>query len=387
MSGASRRIAVTTGGAHVPGLDAVIAGVTRAAHELGWTVVGIRDGYEGLLFPERYPMGGVMPLTLDVVEGRAIGALLGASRLDPLRVQALTPDGQADEVDRSGDVLEALRREQVDGVVAIVGSKTIGLALKLDRRGVKSVCVPKSIENELAVTDRTVGFHSALASCTELLDRVRDEARGTRRLGVVEVPGDLVGWLALHSGLAACADAVLIPEVPFDLDKVATHLGRGGRSRGGPSLVVAAEGARPAGGQSLTRDAAPHRERLRRALSLGSSGDDTDDGRQVIEKAGLVGKAISLALRERCGCRTFAVTAAHMLRGGPPSVTDRQLGLAYGAAAVRGVHGAKTGTITAIQSSRVAYVPLVEAVNQVRRVRPDSEVLVAARALGIALGD
>lgn len=107
----------------------------------------------------------------------------------------------------------------------------------------------------------------------------------------------------------------------------------------------------------------------------------------MIEKAGLVGKAISLALGQRCGCRTFAVTAAHMLRGGPPSVTDRQLGLAYGAAAVQGLHCAKTGTMTAIHSARVAYVPLVEAVNQVRRVHPDSEVLVAARALGIALGD
>lgn len=240
-----RRIAVNAGGGYVPGMNAVAAGVARAAHHLGWECVGIRDGYEGVLFPDRYPGGGVVPLTPAAVDGLADAPapLLGTSRVDPERVRTVT-DEVVTEPDRSADVLVALKRERIDAVVSVVDRRAMGIAWKLQKKGLPTVCVPESVENDLAVTELSFGFNTAVSFTVELLDRVRQAARSTHRVAVVEVLGQFAGWLALHAGTAALADAVLIPEIHYDLGKVAARLTAGGPR---PALVVVAEGARGRG--------------------------------------------------------------------------------------------------------------------------------------------
>ena len=243
-----RRIAVNAGGGYVPGMNAVAAGVARAAHHLGWECVGIRDGYEGVLFPDRYPGGGVVPLTPAAVDGLADAPapLLGTSRVDPERVRTVT-DEVVTEPDRSADVLVALKRERIDAVVSVVDRRAMGIAWKLQKKGLPTVCVPESVENDLAVTELSFGFNTAVSFTVELLDRVRQAARSTHRVAVVEVLGQFAGWLALHAGTAALADAVLIPEIHYDLGKVAARLTAGGPR---PALVVVAEGAARSGTQT-----------------------------------------------------------------------------------------------------------------------------------------
>jgi 6-phosphofructokinase 1 len=187
--------------------------------------------------------------------------------------------------------------------------------------------------------------------------------------------------------MAALADAILMPEIPFDLAKVAARLQRDRRSGRAPDLVVVAEGARPASAEPSTGERVGGTEHMRRALSPGSSTEGTSAGRRVIQRSGRVSEAVALDLQRRCDCETFAFVLGQMIRGGRPTPTDRQLGLAYGAAAVRGLHEGQSGVMVAFQPPHLTYVPLADAVNTVRTVPPDSAFVQAARALGIALGD
>src|SRR5512136_3265424 len=243
-----KRIAVNFGGGYVPGLNAVITGVVLAASELGWDTVGIRDGYDGLLFPDRYSDGGLVTLTPAIVENLtgATGCILGtAAQSDPFHVRTINAENMVEEVDRSDELLEKIRKEKIDAVVSVVGSRALSILWKLSRKGLKTVCVPKSVENDVAATMLSFGFNSALSFVAEMLERCRQAAQAARRIGVVEVLGGHSGWLALQGGMAVCADAVLIPEIPYDLRKVAAKLrekGEEGRTFG---LVVVAEGAKP----------------------------------------------------------------------------------------------------------------------------------------------
>src|SRR5512143_4161997 len=248
-----KRIAVNFGGGYVPGLNAVITGVVLAASELGWEVVGIRDGFEGLLFPDRYPDGGVMRLTPAIVENLtgSTGCILGtAAQSDPFHVRTINAENLVEEVDRSDELLERIRKERIDAVVSIVGSRALSILWKLSRKGLKTVCVPKSVENDVAATMLSFGFNSALSFVADMLERARQAGQSARRVAVVEVLGEHSGWLALQAGMAVCADAVLIPEIPYDLSKVAQKLreqAKAGRTFG---LVVVAEGAKPSAGRN-----------------------------------------------------------------------------------------------------------------------------------------
>ena len=245
MTTPTKRIAINIGGGYVPGLNAVIAGTVLAASELGWEVVGIRDGFEGLLFPERYPDGGLVKLTRETVGhlSSAAGAILGtAARSDPFHVRSINAEHQVEEIDRSDDLLETIRGHNIEAVISVVGSRALSILFKLHRKGLKTVCVPKSVENDMATTALSFGFNSALSFAVDTLDRARQAADSSRKIGVVEVLGEQAGWLALQAGMAVCADAVLIPEIPYDINTVASqapqevpgreYIGAGGGGRG-----------------------------------------------------------------------------------------------------------------------------------------------------------
>ncbi|MFO1429947.1 MAG: 6-phosphofructokinase [Candidatus Competibacteraceae bacterium] len=387
MNATLPRIAITVGTGYVPGLNAVITGAVLAASELGWDVVGIRDGFEGLLFPERYPEGGWLKLTPQLVENgsSAGGTLLGtAVRNDPFHVRTVNAENQVEEVDRSEALLETLRAEQIAAVIAVVGARGLSMLYKLHRRGLQTVCVPSAVENDLAATSLSFGFNSTLSFATELLDRARQAARSARKLGVVEVPGEHTGWLALQAGMAVCADAVLIPEIPYDLRKVAARLREKAQAGQTYGLVVVAEGARPvAGGPPSTADS-PSSPPLKASLSPLAMGDA---GAHVIDRSGHVAETVALQLQRLTDRETYPLVLGQWVKGGAPTAVDRQLGLAYGAGAVRALNANQTGVMVAFQPPDLKFVPLDQAINQVRTVPAHSEFVQIVRALGIALGD
>src|SRR5512143_167844 len=280
-----RRIALNFGGSYVPGLNSVITGTVLAAHELGWEVVGIRDGFDGLLAPERYADGGVLAITPQIVENLSAGgnAILGnATRTDPFRVRQVNAENQVEEVDRSGQLIAKIAAEKIDAVISVVGPRALSILFRLHRQGLRTVCVPTSVENDVAATQLSFGFNSALSFTVDMLERVRQAAQSAQKIGVVEVLGERAGWLALQAGIAVCADAVLIPEIPYDMEKVAAKL----REKIGPArtsgLVVVAEGALPRGGQQTVGErVAP--DVLKASLSPGATGEG---GSHVIERSG-----------------------------------------------------------------------------------------------------
>ena len=215
-----RRVAIMVGAGHVPGINAVIMGSAMAAGKLGWELVGIRDGFDGLLYPACYAGGGLLTVDQDLVESldpSAAGLLGQAPRVDPFHVRRVNEDDMVEEVDMSEDLLKKLQAENIDALIAVVGGRGLSILYKLHRKGLNVVCVPRSIENEIASTMVSFGFNSALSFTIELLGRVREAARAARKIAVVEVLGEQAGWLALQAGIAVGADAVLIPEIPCDL--------------------------------------------------------------------------------------------------------------------------------------------------------------------------
>src|SRR5512137_2287091 len=380
-----KRIAVNVGWGYVPGLNAVITGVVLAASKMGWEVVGIRDGYEGLLFPDRYPEGGLMRLTPQMMETLAetTGCIVGtAGQSDPFRVRTLNEEDQVEELDRSDELLEMIRKAGIDAVVSVAGPRALSVLWKLSRKGLRTVAVPKSAENDMAATALSFGFNSTLSFAAEMLERVRQAAQAARRIGVVEVPGENAGWLALQAGIAGGADAVLIPEIPYDLRKVAAKLREKAESGRQYGLVVVAEGARPSAG--LETPAGTSDPDMKAALSPGATGRE---GSFVIEGAGQVAAEVARGLQRLTDRETFPFVLGQLAKGGPPTVVDRQLGLAYGAGAVLALKNGRDGVMVVFQPPDLKFVPMAEAINKFRTVPAGSEFLQIARALGLTLGD
>ncbi|HZV81846.1 MAG TPA: 6-phosphofructokinase [Geobacteraceae bacterium] len=379
-----KRIAVNFGGGYVPGLNAVITGAVLAAQRLGWEVVGIRDGYDGLLFPDRYHNGGLVKLTTQMMEdlAGADGCILGtAAQSDPFRVRTLNADNLVEELDRSDELLEMIRKEKIDAVISVVGSRALSILWKLSRKGLRTVCVPKSIENDVAATMLSFGFNTALSFVAEMLERARQAAKSARRIAVVEVPGEHAGWLALQAGMAVCADVVLIPEVPYDLRMVAAKLreqAKAGRTFG---LVVVAEGAQPSAG--LNPAPKTPDSKMKAALSPGASGGE---GVHVIERSGQVAAEVALELQRMTDQETHPLVLGQLARGGTPTVVDRQLGLGYGAGAVRALSSDQSGVMVVFQPPDLKFVPMTEAINKIRVVPADSEFVKLASTIGISLG-
>ena len=382
MKDKPRRIAINTGSGFLPGMNAVVMGVTMAAAKLGWEVVGIRNGFVGLLEPGDYPDGGLLPLPPQSVEfmDPAASRVLGHSAwVNPFHMRQVDDDGMVEEVDRSDELLAALQQQGIDALVSAVSGRGMSVLYKLHRKGLNVVCIPRSLENDIPATMKSFGFSSTLSFTIEMLDRVREAASSSGQIGVVEVQGEQAGWLALQAGMAACADVILIPELPIDLDAVAEHL-RGKMSGPRPSaLVVVAEGVELEEASASADKPSP----MQASLSPLSTGEATGF---AMQRSGRAAKIVANRLQLKLAQKTNPLVLGPWARGGRPSVDDRQLGLAYGAGAIRALEAGEDGVMVAFQPPHIAFVPLLEAINKVRSVPADSEMVLIARTLGICLG-
>ena len=356
------KIGILTGGGDCPGLNAVVRGVTKSALRRGWEVIGFRDGYRGLVEKD------FMQLHDHDVSGIIIrgGTMLGTSNTANPFAYTLEPLGScASPKDLSKLVFRNFRELELDALVAIGGDGTLTMAEQLYKRGMPVVGVPKTIDNDLSATDVTFGFDSALHVATQAVDRVHTTAESHDRVMIVETMGRYAGWIALNAGVSGNADAILIPEIPYDIDKVAAALRERPKRGKHYAIVVVAEGAKPKGGAVSVLS-----KELGRAEKLGGAGE-----RVAKDLEPLVGKE----------CRT--VVLGHLLRGGCPTTFDRLISLRFGAAAVRALEEGRTGVMVALDPPTVRYVPLKEATSHMKIVPLDCDTVLTARDLGISFGD
>ena len=376
-----RRIAINVGAGYVPGINAVIMGAALAAGKMGWEIIGIRDGFDGLLHRDRYD-GGLVPISPQLIENLdpAGAGLLGQSvRVDPFHVRQVNEDDMVEEVDKSDDLLQTLQDEMIDGLISVVGGQGLSILYKLHRKGLNTVCIPRSIENDIATTMVSFGFNSALSFTIEMLDRARQAAKSARKIAVVEVQGEQAGWIALQAGIAVCADAVLIPEIPCDLKNVARRLKEKMSPRRPYGLVVVAEGAEFINKPEKEKPASS----LKASLSPLATGEASE---HVIKRSGQAAETVATKLQLLIPEETYPLVIGPWVRGGTPTAVDRQLGLAYGAGAVRALNAGKNGVMVAFVPPDIKFVPLAEAINEVRTVPADSLFVKIAQALGIFLG-
>ena len=359
-----RRIAINTGGGDAPGLNAVIRAATLAALHEGWEVLGIRRGYMGLLEEEVDGEPGVVQLTANAVRGitHLGGTILGTTtRGNPFGLEVRKPDGTWGKVDRSDEIVEAFQRLEIDALVAIGGDGSLAIAHALHRKGLPVIGVPKTIDNDLRATDVTFGFQTAVEVATDAIGRLHSTAEAHQRVMVVQVMGRHTGWIALESGMAGGADVILIPEIPYYLERIADKVRERERHGRRFSIVVVAEGASPAGGQPSYVDGSGR---------YGGIADRLADEIEVVS-----------------GKETRPMVLGHIQRGGSPIAYDRNLALRFGAAAVRCIREGSLGTMVALQGADVRAVPLAEAISEIKRVPLDNDLVVSARQLGISLGD
>lgn len=362
------RIALSTGGGDAPGLNAVIRAAVLSALHRGWECYGIRDGFAGILAPKNYPHGGVVPLTRESVRGITSqgGTIIGTTnRGNPLHYPTIAPDGHTFERDRTDELVNGLAAYGIDALISIGGDGSMAIAAALARKGVRVIGVPKTIDNDLDGTVATFGFDTAIAFATECLDRLQSTAQAHQRVLVVEVMGRYAGWIALNSGVSGTANAILIPEIPYNLERVAAKIRQREADGRMYSIVVVAEGARPIGGNaSVIEHEAGKAERL-----------------------GGVGEKVANELQELTGRETRLVVLGHLLRGGTPTTFDRLLALRFGAAAIRAIEEGQSGIMVALDPPTVNYVPLEVATSRMKTVQLDCDTMLTARDLGICFGE
>ena len=356
-----KTIGILTGGGDAPGLNAVIrAAVLTAKNRYGWSVVGIRQGFDGLL-------NDTAPMHLNEINVRDLlprgGTILGAVNSgNPFVRHIPQADGTTAHIDVSHEALARLKSLGIEALIVAGGDGTMAIAQKLIGLGVRIVGVPKTIDNDLAGTDVTFGFDSAILTATEALDKLQTTAESHHRVMVLEVMGRNAGWIALKAGVAGGADAILIPEIPFDVGVVCDCIQKSRVEGRNYSLIVVAEGAMPSGGSQeyYIRDGG--------TMRLGGIGS-------------VVGKMINDCI----GVDVRVTVLGHLQRGGQPTPHDRWLATRFGAEAVELVAQEKWGYMVALRGENIASVPIDEAVRR-KRVDPEGDVVHMARALGIVFG-
>jgi phosphofructokinase-like protein len=357
------KLAVNTGGGDAPGLNAVLRAVTLTAVNRGFEVVGIRKGYLGLLDTRE-----LMPLTPSNVRGitHQGGSILGTNnRGNPLSIRVVE-DGKERYVDRTDEAIENFRRLGFDGLIAIGGDGSLKIAAGLARRGIPVIGVPKTIDNDLAATYVTFGFDTAVATATDAIDKLHSTAESHERVLVVEVMGRHCGWIALFAGIAGGADVILIPEIPFRIEKVCEKI-RAREAAGRPfAIVVCAEGAVPLGGERTV--VAP-------------------DAPGLEARLGGIADKVAREISTRIGKETRSLILGHLQRGGMPTAFDRLLSLRFGAAAVRLAGEGKWGQMVAFDPPEVVAVPLEAGIAALKRVPLDGDTVRTGRELGMSFGD
>ena len=359
-----KRIGISTGGGDAPGLNAVIRAVTLSSIRRGWEVVGLLRGYSAFFDPSQ-----VRILDRDAVRGTTHlgGTILGTrGGRYPFERRVEQEDGSVVVEDLIEEAIAGFRRLNLDALVAVGGDGSMRLALKLHEHGVPVVGVPKTIDNDLAGTNVTFGFHTAVDVATAAIERLHSTAEAHDRIFVVELMGRYAGWIALFAGVAATAQVILIPEIPYDMEQVSEHLMARERRGRHWAVVVAAEGARPVGGDFT--------------WAKGGGGAPG-------ERLGGVAERVAAEIQERTGKETRTVTLGHLQRGGQPIPYDRLIALRFGAAAVRQIEMGEFGVMVSLDPPTVRAVPLELAVSRMKSVPLEADVVATARDLGICLGE
>jgi 6-phosphofructokinase 1 len=353
-----RRIGMLTGGGDAPGLNAVIRAIVRTSERLGVQTLGVLDGFEGLLERRYRPFASAEVRDLIAQGGTVLGT---TNRCNPFAFRL--PSGAV--VDRSGEVLANAAQAGLDGLVVIGGDGTLRIARQLLDLGLPVVGVPKTIDNDLAATDYTFGFWTAIETATDALDHLRDTAESHHRVMVLEVMGRDAGWIALHAGIAGGADVILLPEIPYRIEaveaKVEERHARGQKF----SLIVVAEGATAVGGAPSVR-------------AMGSDGH---------ARLGGAGDRLARELAPRIEHEIRATVLGHLQRGGSPVAFDRILATRLGRHAAELAAAGRFGCMVCLRAGGIAEVPLADAVADAKRVDPAGDLVASARAVGVGFGD
>ena len=331
------RVGILTGGGDCPGLNAVIRAVVRkGVNQYGHAIVGYRDGWRGVL------ENSVTHLTPDNTAGilHRGGTILGSSRTNPFKEER--------GVER---VKENLAKEHIDALIAVGGEDTLGVANKLFAEGVNVVGVPKTIDNDLSATDYTFGFNTAVQICTDAIDRLHTTAESHNRVIVLEVMGRHAGWIAVYSGMAGGADAILVPERPFDIEAVCEHIRHRHQKGRFFSIVIVAEGAVPAEGTEVLQE------------------EEKDAFGHV--RLGGIGMTLEREIEQRTGFETRATILGHIQRGGTPTAFDRVLATRFGVAAIDAVEEGDYGKMVALSGTNIIRVPISDAVDKLKTLDPE----------------
>jgi 6-phosphofructokinase 1 len=354
------RLAISTGGGDAPGLNAVIRAVVLTALSRNWEVLGIKRGFAGLLGED-----DVVSLTRESVRGIAHmgGTILRTTnRGNPFKFPRKRSDGTFEEIDRSDELMANARQMGIDAMVAIGGDGSLAIANQLFDKGMRIVGVPKTIDNDVEGTVSSFGFDTAVNTATDAIDKLHSTAESHERVMVVELMGRQAGFIALNAGLAGSADVILLPEIPFDMERVCAKIAEREALGLHFSIVVVAEGAVPRGGSETFQDT--ERRRL-----------------------GGIGDKVARSIEHRTGKETRCLVLGHLQRGGTPTTFDRLLGLRFGAAAVRFIAEGKFGSMVALLRPGIGAVPLSEVAGRTRQVNLSGDTVQTARDLGISFGD
>jgi len=360
-----KKIALLTGGGDCPGLNAVIRAVTRTAIlKYGYEVIGYIFGYRGLYNND------FIPLTLDKVSGigHKGGTILYSSNKDNLFDYQVEENGEIVKKDVSDVAIENLKKEGVDAIVVIGGDGTLTSARDFSRKGINVIGVPKTIDNDLPATEVTFGFNTAVEVATEALDRLHTTAESHHRVMLLEVMGRNAGWIALHSGLAGSADVILIPEIPYDLHKVAEKIEMRQREGKKFTIIVVAEGAKPKDGDVVVAKV-------------------VDDSPDPIRLGGIANKLAADLEKIIKNQEIRATILGHIQRGGITSAYDRILSTRYGVAATELIHEGKFGNMVTLKEDKISYEALEKVIGHTRVVEPDGELIQTARSIGVSFGD
>ncbi len=356
-----RTIGLITGGGDAPGLNAVIRAVVKTAvAEYDLRVVGIEDGYEGLL-------GATHTRALTPADVRGLlprgGTILGTRNRGRFVIR--TEAGSSTPEETFQEAIANLQRLGIDALIVVGGEGSLGSAVEFDKRGVPVVGVPKTIDNDLGCTELTFGFITALDIATEALDRLHTTAASHDRVLVLEVMGRHTGWIALHAGISGGADVILIPEIPFTMAAIARKIHERDVCDSQFSIVVAAEGATELGGAEVYQD----------------PGD-----REHAPRLGGIGNRVSTEIEKLTGKESRCVVLGHLQRGGMPNAFDRMLATAYGSCAVRALMRGEHGQMVALHAADIITVPISKACANLKTVPTDSQLIRTARDVGISFG-
>ena len=362
----TRRIGILTGGGDAPSLNAVIRAVVKTAIiTYNMEVIGIEDGYEGLLTsPKRF-----RPLTPDAVRGILPlgGTILGSTnRVNPDAYACRWGSTEPGVPDCYDVAVEAIGELELDTLIVLGGDGTLGMANELARRGAPIIGVPKTIDNDVTATEVTFGFDTAVTTATEAIDRLHTTAQSHHRIMIVEVMGRDAGWISLYAGIAGGADVILIPEIPFDIDVVVARAEERYHTGRNFTIIVAAEGARPVGGEAVYRAAA--------------------DAHGGPRRLGGIGGWLEAEISQRSLREVRSVVLGHLQRGGGPTPADRVLATRYGNMAARLAAAGETSVMVALRGASIQAVPLAEVCRQPKFVDPAGELIQVARGMGICLG-